>query len=141
LTLLLKWLLQWLLTLVPFCQADAVTDKADQKRNCLSRRRVFALPALAVAAAGTRVAGAGSGVAFFLLTLFLAKQEKVSGCRAAPGYYVRRKTSTGLPKKEQQTSPAAKPPTYIEHISHFLNKQIPEHPRTHLKHHAALKSS
>jgi hypothetical protein len=77
--------LTWLLTLVPFCQADAVADKADQKRNCLSRRRVFALPVLAVAAAGTRVAGAGSGVAFFLLTLFLAKQEKVSGCRAAPG--------------------------------------------------------
>jgi hypothetical protein len=25
--------LKWLLTLIPFCQADAVTDKADQKRN------------------------------------------------------------------------------------------------------------
>jgi hypothetical protein len=34
LTLLLKWLLP--LTLIPFCQADAVADKADQKRNCLS---------------------------------------------------------------------------------------------------------
>jgi hypothetical protein len=81
----LTLLLKWLLTLIPFCQADAVADKADQKRNCLSRRRVFALPVLTVIAAGTRVAGAGSGVAFFLLTLFLAKQEKVSGCRAAPG--------------------------------------------------------
>jgi hypothetical protein len=62
------------LPLIPFCQADAVADKADQKRNCLSRRRVFALPVLAVAAAGTRVAGAGSGVAFFLLT-FLGAAE------------------------------------------------------------------
>jgi hypothetical protein len=31
LVLLLKWLLS--LTLIPFCQADAVADKADQKRN------------------------------------------------------------------------------------------------------------
>jgi hypothetical protein len=66
--------LTWLLTLVPFCQADAVAAKADQKRNCLSRRRVFALPVLAVIAAGTRAAGAGSGVAFFLLT-FLGAAE------------------------------------------------------------------
>jgi hypothetical protein len=28
--------LKWLLTLIPFCQADAVADKADQKRKCLS---------------------------------------------------------------------------------------------------------
>jgi hypothetical protein len=33
LQLLLKLLLKWLLTLIPFCQADAVADKADQKRN------------------------------------------------------------------------------------------------------------
>jgi hypothetical protein len=63
---------------------------------------------LAVTAAGTRVAGAGSGVAFFLLTLFLAKQEKVSGCRAAPGYYVRRKTRIGPPKKKQPENPACR---------------------------------
>jgi hypothetical protein len=33
LPLLLTLPLKWLLTLVPFCQADAVADKADQKRN------------------------------------------------------------------------------------------------------------
>jgi hypothetical protein len=37
----------------------------------------------------------------------LAKQEKVSGCRAAPGYFVRRNTSTGPPKKEQKKAPTA----------------------------------
>jgi hypothetical protein len=36
LPLVLLLLLKWLLTLIPFCQADAVADKADQKRNCLS---------------------------------------------------------------------------------------------------------
>ena len=71
----LKLPLKLLLTLNPLCQADAVADKADQKRKCLSRRRVFALPALAATAAGTRAAGAGTGVAFFCL-LFLATQEK-----------------------------------------------------------------
>jgi hypothetical protein len=37
-----------------------------------------------------------------LLTCF-GEAKKVSGCRAAPGYYDRRKSSIGLPKKEESS--------------------------------------
>jgi hypothetical protein len=49
----------------------------------------------------------------------LAKQEKVSGCRAAPGYYVRRNECTGPPKRKQkQTQLAASHPARSSEEKH-----------------------
>jgi hypothetical protein len=105
LTLPLKWLLNWQLplnwqlTFIPLCQADAVAAKTDQKRKCLSAAS-FCASRLGSCCGGNPRSGRRNWGRLLLLT-FLGDARKVSGCRAAPGYYDRRKSSIGLPRNEK----------------------------------------
>ncbi|MEB0136671.1 hypothetical protein QN362_15140, partial [Actimicrobium sp. CCC2.4] len=55
-------------------------------------------------------------VAFFLVTLFLAKQKEVTGCRAAPGLVVAEHIKHKLPTTVTQPKPTQPNPTSEPYI-------------------------
>ena len=79
----------------PVRRLDSSQTSGGLGEDCLSTQCEFRSPACLRTIEGTPQ-GRQTGVAFFLVTFSLAKQEKVTSCRATPGGFVLGPRSMGI---------------------------------------------
>jgi hypothetical protein len=88
----------WFSLFIPCAPPSSAGRSGDFGEDCLSAQREFRSRLTSRATQGTPQ-GRQTGVAYFLVTFSLAKQEKVTSCRATPGGVVlgstRNKTCSG----------------------------------------------
>jgi hypothetical protein len=137
LTLLLKWPLP--LTLNPLLPSRRDGLKGGSEAQMSEPQASFCASRLLSHCVGNPRSGRRERGRLSLLTCF-GEAKKVSGCRAAPGYYDRRKNSIGPPKREKKNHSHLTPISMQQKLQKRLRRrtqrliQMPQHPHLHMRH-------